>query len=108
MQFTDKTLKCVGCLEEFVFTAAEQQFFLEKQFVNIPRRCKKCQAKRKRTGTSRTCRETRATCSSCGSETTLPFKPTQGRPVLCRTCFQTQVKTQSSESPGAPVQASSA
>jgi CxxC-x17-CxxC domain-containing protein len=21
-------------------------------------------------------------------ETTLPFKPTQGRPVLCRACFQ--------------------
>jgi CxxC-x17-CxxC domain-containing protein len=32
--------------------------------------------------------ETRTTCSGCGKETTVPFKPTQGRPVLCRECFQ--------------------
>jgi CxxC-x17-CxxC domain-containing protein len=34
--------------------------------------------------------ETRTTCSECGAETTVPFKPTQGRPVLCRSCFQKQ------------------
>jgi CxxC-x17-CxxC domain-containing protein len=34
--------------------------------------------------------ETRTTCSECGTETTVPFKPTQGRPVLCRACFQKQ------------------
>jgi CxxC-x17-CxxC domain-containing protein len=34
--------------------------------------------------------ETRTTCSECGMETTVPFKPTQGRPVLCRSCFQKQ------------------
>lgn len=94
MQFADKTLKCVACLEEFIFTADEQQFFFDKQFVNIPRRCKPCQAKRKRIGATRKWQETRATCALCGLETTLPFKPTQGRPVLCRTCFKTQVKTQ--------------
>jgi CxxC-x17-CxxC domain-containing protein len=32
--------------------------------------------------------ETRTTCSQCGKETTVPFKPTQGRPVFCRECFQ--------------------
>ena len=32
--------------------------------------------------------ETRTECSACGIETTVPFKPTQGRPVLCRQCFQ--------------------
>jgi CxxC-x17-CxxC domain-containing protein len=26
-------------------------------------------------------------CTTCGRQTTVPFKPTQGRPVLCRTCF---------------------
>jgi CxxC-x17-CxxC domain-containing protein len=26
-------------------------------------------------------------CSQCGKETTVPFRPTQGRPVLCRDCF---------------------
>jgi CxxC-x17-CxxC domain-containing protein len=29
-----------------------------------------------------------AVCSSCGVQTTVPFEPTGGRPVLCRTCFQ--------------------
>jgi CxxC-x17-CxxC domain-containing protein len=32
--------------------------------------------------------ETRTECSECHIETTVPFKPTQGRPVLCRQCFQ--------------------
>jgi CxxC-x17-CxxC domain-containing protein len=32
--------------------------------------------------------ETTATCSQCGKETTVPFKPTQGRPVYCKECFQ--------------------
>jgi CxxC-x17-CxxC domain-containing protein len=27
-------------------------------------------------------------CSQCGKETTVPFRPRQGRPVLCRDCFQ--------------------
>ena len=34
--------------------------------------------------------ETRTTCSHCGKETTVPFKPTQGRPVFCRECFQSR------------------
>ena len=32
--------------------------------------------------------ETQATCSACGKETTVPFRPTQGRPVFCKECFQ--------------------
>ncbi|MFH1408551.1 MAG: CxxC-x17-CxxC domain-containing protein [Nanoarchaeota archaeon] len=28
-----------------------------------------------------------ATCSKCGKECTVPFKPIQGRPVFCTTCF---------------------
>lgn len=27
------------------------------------------------------------TCTECGKATTVPFKPTQGKPVYCRTCF---------------------
>jgi CxxC-x17-CxxC domain-containing protein len=26
-------------------------------------------------------------CTDCGNATTLPFKPTPGKPVYCRTCF---------------------
>jgi CxxC-x17-CxxC domain-containing protein len=46
--------------------------------------------------------ETRTTCSECGTETTVPFKPTQGRPVLCRSCFQKQpAKPQAAPAPSA-------
>ena len=30
----------------------------------------------------------KATCSDCGQETEVPFKPTDGRPVYCRECYQ--------------------
>jgi CxxC-x17-CxxC domain-containing protein len=98
MQFVDRVLKCFDCSNEFIFTAGEQLFFFDKQFKNDPKRCKLCQAKRAGLGKpakaggsmalplSRT--ETRTECSACGIETTVPFKPTQGRPVLCRSCFQ--------------------
>lgn len=97
MEFVDRILKCQDCGNDFVFTAGEQLFFFDKQFKNDPKRCKLCKAKRAGVGRtsatgastlplSRT--ETRTECSSCGVETTVPFKPTQGRPVLCRSCFQ--------------------
>ena len=30
----------------------------------------------------------KTTCSDCGKECEVPFKPTEGRPVYCRDCFQ--------------------
>lgn len=88
MDFIDKTLKCADCGNEFVFTAGEQLFFHDKQFKNEPKRCKACKSKRTTGKAYRP--ETRTTCSECGAETTVPFKPSQGRPVLCRSCFQKQ------------------
>lgn len=32
-------------------------------------------------------------CSACGAATTVPFKPVEGKPVLCRTCFQQAAKS---------------
>src|ERR1019366_1925232 len=87
MEFTDRVLKCNDCGAEFIFTAGEQLFFYDKQFKNDPKHCKQCKAKRARGG-PRVRPETQTTCSECGAETTVPFKPTQGRPVLCRSCFQ--------------------
>src|SRR5579864_7990469 len=96
MEFQDKVLKCVDCGADFVFTAVEQLFFHDKQFKNEPKRCKPCKTKRAQslgiTGGQGNYQkvETRTTCSQCGKETTVPFKPTQGRPVYCRECFQTR------------------
>jgi CxxC-x17-CxxC domain-containing protein len=82
MDFHDKILQCADCGSDFVWTAGEQAFFADKHFTNEPKRCKACKAKmRERV-------EIRATCSACGKETTVPFKPSQGRPVYCRECFQ--------------------
>jgi CxxC-x17-CxxC domain-containing protein len=99
MEFVDRLLTCADCGGEFIFTAGEQLFFFDKQFKNDPKRCKPCKSKRAgaslrpgagpaAAGLSRT--ETRTHCSECGIETTVPFKPTQGRPVLCRQCFQSK------------------
>jgi CxxC-x17-CxxC domain-containing protein len=90
MEFIDRILKCTDCGVDFVFTAGEQLFFNDKQFKNDPKHCKQCKAKRASGGRVRA--ETRTTCSACGTDTTVPFKPTQGRPVLCRACFQKEIK----------------
>jgi len=29
----------------------------------------------------------KATCSECGKECEVPFKPTEGRPVYCKDCY---------------------
>ncbi len=87
MEYANRTLKCIDCGAEFVFTAGEQLFFHDKQFKNDPKHCKECKMKRLRGG-ARVNSETRTRCAVCGEETTVPFKPTQGRPVLCRACFQ--------------------
>lgn len=29
----------------------------------------------------------KATCSECGEECEVPFKPTEGKPVYCRECY---------------------
>ncbi len=87
MEFKDRTLTCVDCAEAFIFSADEQLFFSQKQFVNDPKHCKKCKAKRAVRST-RGCRETQILCAACGIQSTVPFRPVQSRPVLCRACFQ--------------------
>ncbi len=44
--FTDKTLVCADCGQEFMFTASEQEFYSARQF-SEPRRCGSCRAARK-------------------------------------------------------------
>ena len=34
----------------------------------------------------------KATCSDCGQECEVPFKPKEGKPVYCRDCYQKHKK----------------
>jgi CxxC-x17-CxxC domain-containing protein len=34
----------------------------------------------------------KAICSECGKECEVPFKPTEGKPVYCRECYQKRRK----------------
>jgi CxxC-x17-CxxC domain-containing protein len=83
----DRLLTCSRCNLEFVFTAGEQLFFQKRNFLNDPKICKSCRSERKG-GVPRARPEITLTCAECGVLTSVPFKPTQGRPVLCRSCFE--------------------
>jgi CxxC-x17-CxxC domain-containing protein len=97
MIFDDKTIRCVSCGEDFVFTAGEQEFYKNRGLTHEPTRCKNCREQRKHTrggnggGPGQVAggdREfTVVVCSECGNETRVPFAPTSGRPVYCRDCF---------------------
>ena len=43
----DKSITCVDCGEEFLFTVGEQAFFRERGLPNEPTRCKRCREARK-------------------------------------------------------------
>jgi CxxC-x17-CxxC domain-containing protein len=85
--FADRDIRCVDCAAMFVFSLGEQEFFHAKGFVNELKHCKQCKAKRQSGGKGKRRIETQITCSECGSNTTVPFRPTQNRPILCASCF---------------------
>jgi hypothetical protein len=46
-ELKDKTISCVDCRADFVFTAGEQKHFKEKSLYE-PKRCKPCRDARRR------------------------------------------------------------
>jgi CxxC-x17-CxxC domain-containing protein len=95
-EFQDRNILCVDCNEEFVWTAGEQVFFHDKGLKNEPKRCKPCkQAKNERLSAIAAAQaagvrqriEVSVNCAQCHQQTTVPFYPSQGRPVFCRSCF---------------------
>ena len=89
--FQDKTLICKDCGVEFIFTAGEQGFYLEKGLLNEPQRCPTCRASRRRERASASPRAgTTIICAACGTEASVPFVPRLDRPVYCSACFQQQ------------------
>ena len=89
MAIADKTLGCRDCGREFTFSSGEQEFYASRGLVNEPKRCPECRSTRRseRSGGTDTRRVYSATCATCGAETTVPFEPTQGRPVYCKDCY---------------------
>jgi CxxC-x17-CxxC domain-containing protein len=96
---SDTDILCIDCNVEFVWTAGEQQFFRDKGLQNPPKRCRTCkQAKNERLSAANSATrngvkekvEVTVTCARCEKNTTVPFYPSQGRPVLCRSCFLEQ------------------
>jgi CxxC-x17-CxxC domain-containing protein len=115
--YSDKVLTCADCGQEFVFTAREQEFYAARQFSEPRRcgacRASRKAARGDSGGSgygnrsydggygggggsygngggygSRGPREMfTATCSSCGKEAQVPFRPTSGKPVYCSDCF---------------------
>ena len=90
MEFKDKVLTCRDCGAEFVFTAGEQEFYAEKGFQHEPVRCRDCRMARKRQRNDGPREMYTVTCSACGKEAEVPFRPREDRPVYCRECFEAQ------------------
>jgi CxxC-x17-CxxC domain-containing protein len=100
MNSSDKTIRCVTCGGDFVFTAREQDFYLSRGLTHEPTRCKPCRDARKQTrggnghgmppGSSSQREFTSVVCSECGMETRVPFAPKAGRPVYCRDCYRSK------------------
>ena len=95
MSFTDKTLTCKDCGQEFIWTSGEQEFYASRGLTNEPGRCPACRAAR-RGGAGgfggRSASGPRefftATCSNCGGEARVPFQPRGDKPVYCSNCFE--------------------
>ena len=47
MTYVDRTLNCVDCGVEFIHSAADQEYYLQKGFVSDPKRCTSCRASRR-------------------------------------------------------------
>jgi CxxC-x17-CxxC domain-containing protein len=108
MVYSDRTLNCVQCGNEFTFTADDQQYHASRGYQE-PKRCPACRAERRaqQGGSSsggssygggsssyggdydRPQRQMySATCASCGREAQVPFQPRGDKPVYCSDCFQ--------------------
>lgn len=93
---TEQEIVCIDCKVIFIWSVGEQIFFYDKKLTNPPKRCKECkQAKNERLAALAASQaagfkekiEVTVTCAECSALTTVPFYPSQGRPVFCRTCY---------------------
>jgi len=106
LTYSDRTLTCVDCGMSFVHSVADQEYYAQKGFTSEPKRCPACRASRRSArgdgwdvrsiggprGYERgepAAREYFAvTCSRCGNNAQVPFKPRMDKPVYCSDCFR--------------------
>ena len=95
-EFNDVDFDCIDCGEGFIWTSGEQLFFRDKGLKHPPKRCKSCKkAKNERIAAIAQAQaqgvkqkiEVSVLCAKCKTQTTVPFYPSQGRPVYCRSCY---------------------
>ncbi len=101
MTYSDRTLTCVQCGNEFTFSGEDQEFHAGRGYQD-PKRCPSCRAERRSSqgggssygssyggGYDRPQRQMySATCAQCGKEAMVPFEPRGDRPVYCSDCYQ--------------------
>jgi CxxC-x17-CxxC domain-containing protein len=94
-------LQCVACRASFVLSDGERAYF-KKLGLSLPRRCRPCRQKRaQREGQVKrhqpriveyadgsVCAYVR--CTTCQKPTTVPFRPIEGKPALCATCYKSR------------------
>lgn len=95
-EFVDQAIVCIDCNGEFLWSVGEQIFFRDKNLDNPPKRCKACKraknerlsaiADAQRAGIKQRI-EVFVHCARCSESTSVPFYPSQGRPVYCRSCY---------------------
>jgi CxxC-x17-CxxC domain-containing protein len=117
MTYSDVTIVCRECGDEFVFSSSEQEFYARKSLTHQPSRCASCRSilKGQRAANAMQLstkspgvlasgvsaqreyarqpfrREGRqmydAICANCGGHAKVPFVPRGRRPVYCAACF---------------------
>ena len=95
--YETQQLQCVECGKIFEFSGEDQEFYAKKGY-SAPKRCPECRENRKARsggggsrggfGGGRERREYSVICAACGCETTVPFKPSNDRPVFCSDCYK--------------------
>lgn len=81
---------CRDCEQAFIFTPEQQKEFKLRGF-GAPTRCPDCHQRRvarRLRGRSGEGPVYAATCSTCGQEARLPFKPSGTRAIHCDACFR--------------------
>eukprot|EP00908_Phaeocystis_cordata_P007951 Transcript_18621.p2 GENE.Transcript_18621~~Transcript_18621.p2 ORF type:complete len:212 (+),score=74.82 Transcript_18621:72-707(+) len=98
----DQTISCVDCGNDFLFSVAEQQFFLSKGYVSGKSRCKECtRAKKARFGEATDAaarREASTTCLACG-KVGHSSKNCTIKPLSCFNCGGTGHKSKDCPKP---------